>query len=210
MLKVEDIIARSPVIPVITIEKLADCKPLATALVKGGLVVLELTLRTAVALDAIRQLRKQFPAAIIGAGTVMDATQLQQAIDAGAQFIVSPGTTDSLVTAVAASGLPYLPGAATPSEMMRLAEQGFSVQKFFPAEAAGGVDMLRSLAAPLSKIRFCPTGGLTPDNALNYLSLPNVVCIGGSWMVSKKLVDGHQWNEIERLSHLAAALPRSH
>ena len=210
MLKVEDIIARSPVIPVITIEKLADCKPLATALVKGGLVVLELTLRTAVALDAIRQLRKQFPAAIIGAGTVMDATQLQQAIDAGAQFIVSPGTTDSLVTAVAASGLPYLPGAATPSEMMRLAEQGFSVQKFFPAEAAGGVDMLRSLAAPLSKIRFCPTGGMTPDNALNYLSLPNVVCIGGSWMVSKKLVDGHQWNEIERLSHLAAALPRSH
>jgi 2-dehydro-3-deoxyphosphogluconate aldolase/(4S)-4-hydroxy-2-oxoglutarate aldolase len=210
MLKVEDIIARSPVIPVITIEKLADCKPLASALVKGGLVVLELTLRTAVALDAIRQLRKQFPTAIVGAGTVMDATQLQQAIDAGAQFIVSPGTTDALVTAVAASGLPYLPGAATPSEMMRLAEQGFSVQKFFPAEAAGGVDMLRSLAAPLAKIRFCPTGGLTPDNALNYLSLPNVVCIGGSWMVSKKLVDGHQWNEIERLSHLAAALPRSH
>ncbi len=210
MLTVEDIITRSPVIPVITIEKLEDCKPLATALVTGGLVVLELTLRTKVALDAIRQLRKQFPGAIVGAGTVMDAKQLQQAIDAGAQFIVSPGTTDNLVDAVANSGLPYLPGAATPSEMMRLAERGFEVQKFFPAEAAGGIDMLRSLAAPLSKIRFCPTGGLTPDNALNYLGLPNVVCIGGSWMVSKKLVDGHQWNEIERLSHLAAALPRSH
>ena len=210
MLKVEDIIARSPVIPVITIEKLDDCLPLATALVNGGLTVLELTLRTPVALDAIRLLRKKFPTAMVGAGTVMDATQLQQAIDAGAQFIVSPGTTDSLVRAVAACGLAYLPGAATPSEMMRLAEHGFTVQKFFPAEAAGGVNMLRSLAAPLSKIRFCPTGGLTPDNAMHYLSLPNVACIGGSWMVSKKLVDGHQWNEIERLAHLAAALPRSH
>ncbi len=210
MLTVEDIITRAPVIPVITIEKLDDCVPLASALVNGGLVVLELTMRTPVALDAIRLLRKQFPAAIVGAGTVMDAAQLQQAIDAGAQFIVSPGTTETLVSAVAESGLAYLPGAATPSEMMRLAERGFTVQKFFPAEAAGGVDMLRSLAAPLSKIRFCPTGGLTPDNALHYLSLPNVVCIGGSWMVSKKLVDGHQWQEIERLSHLAAALPRSH
>jgi len=210
MLKVEDIIVRAPVIPVITIEKLADCEPLATALVNGGLTVLELTLRTPVALEAIKLLRKLFPSTIVGAGTVMDAAQLQQAKAAGAQFIVSPGTTDSLITAVAASGLPYLPGAATPSEMMQLAERGFVVQKFFPAEAAGGVDMLRSLAAPLAKIRFCPTGGLTPDNALHYLSLPNVVCIGGSWMVSKKLVDGHQWNEIERLSHLAAALPRSH
>ena len=206
---VEDIVARSPVIPVITIEKLADCEPLAAALVKGGLTVLELTLRTPVALEAIRLLRKQFPAAIVGAGTVMDAAQLQQAKDAGAQFIVSPGTTETLVAAVAASGLPYLPGAATPGEMMRLCERGFTVQKFFPAEAAGGADMLRSLAAPLSKIRFCPTGGLTSDNAMQYLGLPNVVCIGGSWMVSKKLVDGHQWNEIERLSHLAAALPRS-
>lgn len=205
---VDDIVTRAPVIPVITIERAEDAVPLCEALVAGGLTVLEVTLRTSVALQAITELRTRLPQALVGAGTVLSAQQANAAAAAGAQFFVSPGSTPAVLTACEYSGVPLLPGAATPSEMMLLAERGYHVQKFFPAEAAGGVDMLRSLAAPLSHIRFCPTGGLTPDNAAAYLALPNVVCIGGSWMVSKKLVDGRQWSEIERLSRLAASLQR--
>ncbi len=206
MSAVEDIVTRAPVIPVITIERAEDALPLCEALVAGGLTVLEVTLRTGAALQAIKELRSRLPAALVGAGTVLSAQQAKAATAAGAQFFVSPGSTPAVLAACEDCGVPLLPGAATPSEMMLLAERGYVVQKFFPAEAAGGVDMLRSLAAPLAHIRFCPTGGLTPDNAASYLALPNVVCIGGSWMVSKKLVDGRQWSEIERLSRLAAAL----
>lgn len=208
MVTVDDIVARAPVIPVITIDKLADAIPLCEALVSGGLSVLEITLRTPVALQAIREVARQFPRAIVGAGTVLNEQHAVSARDAGATFFVSPGATPAVLAAAEQTRVLLLPGAATPTEMMALAERGYLLQKFFPAEAAGGVDMLRSLAAPLSHIRFCPTGGLTPDNANAYLALPNVAVIGGSWMVSKKLVDGHQWSEIERLSRLAAALPR--
>ncbi|MES2603289.1 MAG: bifunctional 4-hydroxy-2-oxoglutarate aldolase/2-dehydro-3-deoxy-phosphogluconate aldolase [Pseudomonadota bacterium] len=208
MITVDEIIARAPVIPVITIEKLADALPLCQALVSGGLTVLEVTLRTPVALQAIRELSEQLPQAIVGAGTVLTEQQAMDAKAAGARFFVSPGSTPAVLSAAEKAGILLLPGAATPTEMMALAERGYTLQKFFPAEAAGGVDMLRSLAAPLAHIRFCPTGGITPDNANAYLALPNVVVVGGSWMVSKKLVDGHQWTEIERLSRLAAALSR--
>jgi 2-dehydro-3-deoxyphosphogluconate aldolase / (4S)-4-hydroxy-2-oxoglutarate aldolase len=208
MITVDNIVSRSPVIPVITIHQLEDCLPLAQALVKGGLTVLEITLRSPAALAAITRLREQFPQALVGAGTVMNAIQAQQAATAGAQFLVSPGATDAVLAAATATGLPWLPGACTPSEIMRLAEQGILLVKFFPAEAAGGQAMLASLAAPFPQVRFCPTGGITPDNANGYLALPNVACVGGSWMVSKKLVEGRQWSEIERLSRLAAALPR--
>lgn len=206
MITVDEIVTRAPVIPVITIEKQADAIPLAQALIAGGLTVLEVTLRTQAALQAISELRARFPDALVGAGTVLTEQQAQAAKAAGAQFFVSPGSTPTILAAVEKTGVPILPGAATPSEMMLLAERGYTVQKFFPAEAAGGVPMLKSLSAVLAHIRFCPTGGLTPENANSYLALSNVICIGGSWMVSKKLVDGHQWGEIERLSRLAAAL----
>lgn len=195
-----------PVIPVITIEKAAQALPLARALIDGGLKVLELTLRTPAAMAAITELRSKLPDAIVGAGTILEPKQAEQAKAAGAQFLVSPGSTPRILDACAATGLPLLPGACTPSEVMALLERGYSEQKFFPAEAAGGIDMLRSIAAPIPQVKFCPTGGLTPDNASAYLALPNVACIGGSWMVSKKLVDGKQWTEIERLARLAAAL----
>jgi 2-dehydro-3-deoxyphosphogluconate aldolase/(4S)-4-hydroxy-2-oxoglutarate aldolase len=209
MVAVDEIVTRAPVIPVITIEREADAIPLAQALIAGGLTVLEVTLRTQAALKAISDLRARFPDALVGAGTVLTEQQAQAAKAAGAQFFVSPGSTPAVLAAADKAGVPLLPGAATPSEMMLLAERGYTVQKFFPAEAAGGVPMLKSLSAVLAHIRFCPTGGLTPENANSYLALPNVVCIGGSWMVSKKLVDGHQWGEIERLSRLTAALKGS-
>ncbi len=196
----------APVIPVIVLHDAVQAVALARALVAGGIRMLEVTLRTTQALACIEAIARDVPEAVVGAGTVLTEQQAQAAKAAGAQFFVSPGSTQALLAAVEKTGVPILPGAATPSEMLLLAERGYTVQKFFPAEAAGGVPMLKSLAAVLAHIRFCPTGGLTPENANSYLALPNVVCIGGSWMVSKKLVDGKQWDEIERLSRLAAAL----
>ena len=203
--KAAEICRLAPVVPVLVIDDLAHAAPLAKALVAGGLPALEVTLRTPCALDAIRAM-SDVEGGVVGAGTLLTPADVKAAKAAGATFGVSPGATDRLIAACEDEGLPLLPGAVTASEIMALLERGYTVQKFFPAEAAGGVDMLRALAAPLSHIRFCPTGGLTPENAGSYLSLPNVVCIGGSWMVSKKLVDGRQWEEIERLSRLAAAL----
>ncbi len=207
MMTALSVMQQGPVIPVMTIDRQADALPLAKALVQGGLRVLELTLRTSVALDVIRQLRQEVPDAIVGAGTILDPSQARAAAQAGAPFLVSPGSTPRVLEACAETGVPLLPGAATPTEVMLLLERGFTEQKFFPAEAAGGVDMLRSIAAPIPQVRFCPTGGLTLDNASNYLALANVVCIGGSWMVSKALIEGRRWSEIERLARLAAALP---
>jgi 2-dehydro-3-deoxyphosphogluconate aldolase/(4S)-4-hydroxy-2-oxoglutarate aldolase len=207
MMTALSVMQQGPVIPVITVDRQADALPLARALVQGGLCVLELTLRTAVALDVIRLLREEVPNAIVGAGTILDPSQARAAAQAGAQFLVSPGSTPRVLDACAETGVPLLPGAATPTEVMLLLERGFTEQKFFPAQAAGGVDMLRSIAAPIPQVRFCPTGGLTPDNAGSYLALANVVCIGGSWMVSKALIEGRRWSEIERLARLAAALP---
>lgn len=209
MVGADEVVSRVPVIPVITINRMADAMPLAEALVKGGLTVLEVTLRTQAALDAIRELSQAFPKAMVGAGTVLSEEQVYQAKNAGARFLVSPGSTPGVLKAASEVSLPILPGACTPTELMHLLERGYMVAKFFPAEAAGGVAMLKALAAPIPQIRFCPTGGITPDNAASYLALPNVACIGGSWMVSQKLVDAHQWSEVERLSRLAAALPRS-
>jgi 2-dehydro-3-deoxyphosphogluconate aldolase / (4S)-4-hydroxy-2-oxoglutarate aldolase len=206
MLTALQVMQTSPVIPVITLDKLSDALPMAQALVRGGLRVLEVTMRTPVALDAISELRSKLPQAIVGAGTVLDKMHAQAAKQAGAQFLVSPGSTRKVLEAAAIVGLPILPGACTPTEVMQLLEAGYTEMKFFPAEAAGGVDMLRSIAAPLPQAKFCPTGGLTADNAGNYLSLPNVVCVGGSWMVSKKLLEAQAWVEIERLAKLAAGL----
>ena len=199
---------RAPVIPVLTVERTADAVPLARALVKGGLPVLEITLRTPVALDALRAMAAEVPEAILGAGTVLNAEQLDQARRAGARFLVSPGCTPALVEAAEASGLPFLPGVQTVSEAMALSERGFRLMKFFPADQAGGLGWLKTVAAPLAGLRFCPTGGIGADTAPSYLALPNVACVGGSWVAPREAVAAGDWQKVERLAAAAAGLKR--
>tara|TARA_R110002020_G_scaffold84230_12_gene208821 strand:- start:5797 stop:6435 length:639 start_codon:yes stop_codon:yes gene_type:complete len=200
------ILKLQPVVPVLVIKDLAHAVPLARALVAGGLKAIEITLRTPVALDAIRAVADEVEGAVPGAGTVLNARQYQQAVDAGSQFIVSPGTTQELLDVARKSPVPMLPGAATPSEVMALREEGYEVLKFFPAEQAGGVAYLRSLSSPLAGTMFCPTGGITPDNARDYLSLSNVICVGGSWVAPAALVDAGDWDGITRLATEASWL----
>jgi 2-dehydro-3-deoxyphosphogluconate aldolase/(4S)-4-hydroxy-2-oxoglutarate aldolase len=202
------IAARAPVIPVLTVERTADAVPLARALVKGGLSVLEITLRTAVALDALRAIAAEVPDAVLGAGTVLNADQLDQARRAGARFLVSPGCTRPLAEAAKSSGMPFLPGVQTVSEAMVLSDQGFRLMKFFPADQAGGLGWLKAVAAPLAGLSFCPTGGIGADTAASYLALPNVACIGGSWVAPRDAVGSGDWQRIERLAAAAGALKR--
>jgi 2-dehydro-3-deoxyphosphogluconate aldolase/(4S)-4-hydroxy-2-oxoglutarate aldolase len=200
---IQDICAAAPVIPVLQIERLADAAPLARALAAGGLPVLEVTLRTDCALEAIREMRAAAPDAIVGAGTLRRPADVVACLEAGARFGVSPGAPTPLVEAVEAAAFPFLPGCATPTEAMALADRGFEVVKFFPAGAAGGPAMLKALASPLPDIRFCPTGGVTLDNAPAYLSLPNVAAVGGSWVAPKSLIDAGDWPAIESLAREA-------
>jgi 2-dehydro-3-deoxyphosphogluconate aldolase / (4S)-4-hydroxy-2-oxoglutarate aldolase len=202
------IAALAPVIPVLTIEQPADAVPLARALVKGGLPVLEITLRTATAMAALEAIAKEVPEAVVGAGTVLEAAQVEQIQRLGAKFAVSPGSTPALVTATRAAGLPFLPGVQTVSEAMVLAEQGYRILKFFPADAAGGVAWLKAVGAPLAGLRFCPTGGIGADTAPAYLSLPNVACIGGSWVAPRAAVNAQDWSQIERLAAAASKYKR--
>ncbi len=202
------IAARAPVIPVLTIERVERAVPLARALVKGGLPVLEITLRSQPAIDALRAIASALPEAIVGAGTVLDAAQLAAAKAAGARFIVSPGSTATLAAAVRGAALPFLPGVQTVSEAMAAAEQGHRLLKFFPADVAGGVGWLKAVAAPLAKLRFCPTGGVSADSAADYLGLPNVACVGGSWVAPREAVAAGDWARVERLAAAAAALRR--
>jgi len=202
------IAALAPVIPVLTVERTADAVPLAKALVKGGLPVLEITLRTPVALEALRAMAAEVPEAILGAGTVLNAEQLDQARRAGARFLVSPGCTRALAEAAKSSGMPFLPGVQTVSEAMALADLGFRLMKFFPADQAGGLGWLKAVAAPLAGLRFCPTGGIDADTAPSYLALPNVACIGGSWVAPRDAVAAGDWQKVERLAAAAAGLKR--
>jgi 2-dehydro-3-deoxyphosphogluconate aldolase / (4S)-4-hydroxy-2-oxoglutarate aldolase len=202
------IAAAAPVIPVLTLEKPADAVPLARALVKGGLPVLEITLRTPPALAAIEAIAREVPDAVVGAGTVLDADQLAQARQAGARFIVSPGCTPALATAAKSAKIAFMPGVQTVSEAMALAEQGFGLLKFFPADSAGGLGWLRAVAAPLAGLRFCPTGGVGSDSAPAYLALANVACVGGSWVAPRDAVASRDWSRIERLAAAAAGLKR--
>ena len=203
------IAARAPVIPVLTVERLADAVPLARALVRGGLPVLEITFRTGVAVEALAAIAREVPEAIVGAGTVLDEPQVRQALSAGACFGVSPGCTVALAQAVRAAKLPFLPGVQTVSEALTLREQGFSLLKFFPADTAGGTGWLKAVAAPLAGVRFCPTGGVGIETAPPYLALPNVACIGGSWVAPRDAVAAGDWSRIEHLASQAAALKRS-
>ncbi|MCE8536347.1 bifunctional 4-hydroxy-2-oxoglutarate aldolase/2-dehydro-3-deoxy-phosphogluconate aldolase [Ruegeria pomeroyi] len=197
----------APIVPVLVIDDAAHARPLAEALVAGGLPALEVTLRTPAALEAIR-IMAQVPGGVVGAGTLVTPEDVRAAKAAGARFGVSPGATDSLLAAGEAEGLPLLPGAATASEAMRLLERGYDMLKFFPAEASGGAPALKAIGAPLPQIGFCPTGGVSPQNAGSYLSLPNVVCAGGSWVAPKDLVAAGDWAGIETLARAAAALRR--
>ncbi len=208
-LSIDKIVQVAPVVPVMVVERLEDAVPLAQALYNGGLKVLEITLRTPVALDAIRAMVDALPDdAVIGAGTIVTPEDLKKAVDAGSTFLVSPGTTAELIEAAKASGVPLLPGIATPSEAMNLLAHGFTHMKFFPAESAGGVSMVKSIGGPLPQITFCPTGGINLAKAPEYLSLPNVACVGGTWMAPKELIAEKRWDEIEKLAREAAQLVR--
>lgn len=197
---IKEIMNSSPIVPVMVINNVEHAVPLAKALVKGGITVLEITLRTEAALESITRIKAEVPEAIVGAGTIINIDTLNKAIAAGAEFIVSPGTTDTMIDAAIATGVPLLPGVANPSEAMRLLEKGITEMKFFPAEAAGGIPMLKSIGAPIPQITFCPTGGVSQKNVKDYYNLSNVACVGGSWMCAANLVDAENWDEITRLS----------
>jgi 2-dehydro-3-deoxyphosphogluconate aldolase / (4S)-4-hydroxy-2-oxoglutarate aldolase len=203
------IMALAPVIPVLTVHGVEDGIAQAKALVAGGLYAIEVTLRTPAALAAISAIAKHVPDAVVGAGTIVAAEQIDEAIAAGARFLVSPGATPDLAKAAAASPVPFLPGCATVSEAMALRALGFKALKFFPAEAAGGARLLASLAAPLPDLRFCPTGGIDLGKAPDYLKLPNVACVGGSWMLAKDALERADFKVVEALAREAAALKRS-
>ena len=208
-LTINEIVKIAPVVPVMVVDRIEDAVPLAWALYNGGLKVLEITLRTPCALDAITAMVEALPAdAVIGAGTIVTPKDLEAAVKAGSTFMVSPGTTPALIEAAKACAIPLLPGIATPTEAMNLYVQGFTHLKFFPAEAAGGVPMLKSIGGPLPQITFCPTGGIDLARAPSYLALPNVACVGGTWMAPKELMKAGRWDEIERLAREAASLPR--
>ncbi|WP_170507526.1 bifunctional 4-hydroxy-2-oxoglutarate aldolase/2-dehydro-3-deoxy-phosphogluconate aldolase [Ruegeria arenilitoris] len=203
--RTRDICGLAPIVPVLVVDDAAQARPLAEALVAGGLPALEVTLRTPVALDAIRAMA-QVPGGVVGAGTLVTPEDVRAAKEAGAQFGVSPGATDVLIAACEAEGLPLLPGAATASEAMRLLEKGYDMLKFFPAEASGGAPALKAIGAPLPQITFCPTGGVSPANASDYLSLTNVACAGGSWVAPKQMVQSGDWAGIEALARDASKL----
>src|SRR5688572_23023728 len=195
-----------PVIPVLKVKDAANAVPLARALVAGGLRMIEITLRTRDALEAIRRVAGEVEGAVVGAGTVLDPKQFDEAVAAGSKFIVSPGLTTSLISAAGASEAPLLPGAITPGEIMTALEAGIDFLKFFPAEQAGGTTFLRSLASPLPAARFCPTGGVSALNAEEYLAVPNVVCVGGSWVAPDDMIRDGKWDVIESLARQASML----
>ncbi len=196
----------APVIPVVVLDDPAIAVALARALVAGGLPAIEVTLRTPTALAAIERIAAEVPDAVVGAGTVLSPAQADAAVRAGAAFLVSPGTTPRLLDAMADSGVPYLPGAATASEVMALAERGIAEVKFFPAQAAGGVPYVKSLSGPLPDVRFCPTGGIDAATAPSYLALPNVACVGGSWLTPADAIAAGAWDRVEALAREASGL----
>lgn len=205
--RAREICELAPIVPVLVVDDVAHARPLAEALVAGGLPALEVTLRTPAALDVIAAMAS-VPGGVVGAGTLVTPDDVKAAKAAGAQFGVSPGATDALIAACEAEDLPLLPGAATASEAMALLERGYDMLKFFPAEASGGAPALKAIGAPLPQIAFCPTGGVSMANATSYLSLPNVICAGGSWVAPKDKVLAGDWAGIEALAREAAALKR--
>ena len=203
-MSIEQILSSAPVVPVVVIDNLEDAAPLAQALYNGGLKALEVTLRTPVAAQAVKIMKETVPGAYVGTGTVVDKATFEASVAAGADFMVSPGVNDELLALAKGTDIPFLPGAATPSEVMKLASHGFKFLKFFPAEAAGGVPMLKSIGGPLPQVTFCPTGGISLDSAPKYLALKNVICVGGTWMLDKQLIANKDWQAIEALAKQAS------
>jgi 2-dehydro-3-deoxyphosphogluconate aldolase/(4S)-4-hydroxy-2-oxoglutarate aldolase len=207
-MKIRDVLALAPVIPVLTVEKLEHAAPLAKALFAGGLTVLEITLRTPVALKVIEAMRVAVPDAVVGAGTLVRPEDFRRAADAGAQFAVTPGLTPQLAEAATTVGYPLLPGIISPSEILQAMHFGYDTLKFFPAEPAGGIPMLQSFGGPFAEVAFCPTGGISRETAPSFLKLRNVLCVGGSWVAPNGLIAKGDWAGIEALARDAAALPR--
>jgi 2-dehydro-3-deoxyphosphogluconate aldolase/(4S)-4-hydroxy-2-oxoglutarate aldolase len=199
-MKIEAIMRRSPVIPVMVIEHLDQAVPLAEALVEGGLPVLEVTLRSEVAIQAVSEIARNVSGAIVGVGTVTRAEHFTESADAGAAFAVSPGLTGALAEASCHHELPFLPGVFTPSDVMRAQSWGFNALKLFPAQQAGGIGMLKALAGPLPGVSFCPTGGIGADDFVDFLDLPNVACVGGSWVCPATAIASRDWEQVARLA----------
>lgn len=197
----------SPVVPVIVLERVEDAVPLAHALLAGGIKTMEITLRSDAGLGAIRAVRDNVPEMTVGAGTVVTTDDYHQAVEAGSQFIVSPGFSESLAkTAREYPDVAFLPGVATASDILRARQAGLDTLKFFPAEANGGIPVLKALAGPYGDVKFCPTGGISPNNASDYLALSNILCVGGSWLTPKNLIKEQRWNDITELATAASQL----
>ena len=203
-----DLLRNAGVLPVITVHTLDEARAIADAMLEGGLNTLELTLRTPVAIDALALLKRERPDIVIGAGTVLNADNIRAATDAGADFLVTPGTPAALADALVDASIPAVPGAATPTEFMALRERGFRNCKLFPASAVGGLAMLKGLAGPLHDMRFCPTGGISESNAAEFLAQPNVLCIGGSWMLDKTWIAAGDWARVRETAARAAQIVR--
>jgi len=206
MSSIREILAASPVMPVIALKHVDDAVPLARALVAGGIRVLEITLRTPVALACVKAIRNEVPDAIVGVGTITNVADFDAAVDAGAAFGVSPGSTPALLAHAQSSGVPFLPGCMSPSDLMLAMDAGFTAVKLFPAQQAGGVAMLKALHGPFAQMLFCPTGGIDVTTAPQFLALPNVACVGGSWLTPSTLVEEKNWAAIQTLAEQAAAL----
>ncbi|AAM41425.1 bifunctional 4-hydroxy-2-oxoglutarate aldolase/2-dehydro-3-deoxy-phosphogluconate aldolase [Xanthomonas campestris pv. campestris] len=204
----EQLLRDAGILPVVTVDTLDQARRVADALLEGGLPAIELTLRTPVAIEALAMLKRELPNIVIGAGTVLSERQLRQSVDAGADFLVTPGTPAPLARLLADAPIPAVPGAATPTELLTLMGLGFRVCKLFPATAVGGLQMLKGLAGPLSELKLCPTGGISEANAAEFLSQPNVLCIGGSWMVPKDWLAQGQWDKVKASSAKAASIVR--
>ena len=205
-LLVRNLLSGTPIIPVITLDRVSDAVPLAEALLAGGLNVLEITLRTEAAIEGMKEIIKQVPGAIVGSGTVCNAEQIALSEDIGCQFMVSPGSTEELLVAARDCSIPFLPGVSSVSELMRGLDYGYSELKFFPAEASGGVNMLKSIAGPFADARFCATGGIGLHNVADYLALDNILSVGGSWIAATNLIREKRWAEIETLAKEAVDL----
>jgi len=207
--RAESLLRAAGVLPIVTVDSIDQAKRLADAMLEGGLRAIELTLRTPVALEALAALKRSLPDIVIGAGTVLNEAQLQGSIDAGADFLVTPGTTPAMADALANAPLPVVPGAATPTELLALMARGFRVCKLFPASAVGGLAMVKGVAAPLAGLKLCPTGGIGEKDAAQYLAQPNVVCIGGSWMVAKEWLAAGDYAKIAQSAARAAGIAKA-
>ncbi|WP_121075659.1 bifunctional 4-hydroxy-2-oxoglutarate aldolase/2-dehydro-3-deoxy-phosphogluconate aldolase [Helicobacter pylori] len=204
--KIIEVLQISPIVPVVVIENIKDAVPLAQSLIEGGIPIIEVTLRSSCALEAIELIAKNVPKMRVGAGTILNLTQLEQAQNRGAEFLISPGLTPSLLEHAKKKDMPLIPGVSSSSEVMQALELGYSALKFFPAEYCGGVKLLNAFNGPFKGVKFCPTGGISADNMRSYLNLENVLCVGGSWLTPKDLIQNKEWDKITEICKRALAL----